>query len=117
MPARECAVGDKVSDKKKCGPGSPPWISCREVIADLLDYADGTLDEDRRRMLERHFKLCPPCREYLAQYLALPRLAAAALDASGPKVLDEAAAKRLEAFLREHACCAEDADASGSGHD
>ena len=95
-------MGDKVSDKKKCGP-IPPWLSCREVIADLLDYTDGTMDAARRQALERHFKLCPPCREYLAQYLAVPKLLAASLDALEPKVLDEAAVERLEAFLRRHA--------------
>ncbi|GEM_PF-1515580 len=111
-------MGDKVSDKKRCGSGIPPWLSCREVIAGLLDYSDGTLDEDRRRALDRHFKLCPPCREYLAQYLALPGLVAAALKSSAPRGLDEAAAERLEAFLRGHVqgACAADA-AAEDGHD
>ena len=80
-------------------PKAPAWLSCQEVVDQLLDYVDGELSPEARQQLERHFKLCPPCREFLGQYRALPGLCSRALGQAMP---DEAV-ERLANFLRARA--------------
>lgn len=78
---------------------TPEWLSCQKVIDRLLGYVDGDLCEEERLKLERHFKLCPPCREFLRQYRCLPELCVRALRQSMP---DEAV-ERLKTFLKARA--------------
>lgn len=78
---------------------TPEWLSCQKVVERLLDYIDGALSDEERQKLERHFKLCPPCREFLRQYRCLPELCERALRQSMP---DEAV-DRLRAFLKSRA--------------
>jgi len=40
---------------------SRPFIPCREIIALLSDYIDGSLSPGRARDLEDHLAICPPC--------------------------------------------------------
>lgn len=83
-------------DAKTLKTKTPEWLSCQKVVDRLLDYVDGALAEEERRKLERHFKLCPPCREFLRQYRCLPELCERALRQTMP---DEAV-DRLKAFLK-----------------
>lgn len=88
-------------DGKDHGKTIPSWISCREVVRQLLDYSDGTLDDGARRTLDRHLKMCPSCREFLAQYQCLPGLVGEALTGADEDHgrIPADAAERLKLFL------------------
>lgn len=62
-------------------------MSCRELIAVLDDYLEGTLAADLLRELERHLAECPPCRAYLATYRRTREVAAAAANVVVPEEL------------------------------
>jgi len=62
-------------------------VSCRELIAVLDDYLEGTLAADLLRELERHLAECPPCRAYLATYRRTREVAAAAANVVVPEEL------------------------------
>jgi len=42
-------------------------LVCRDAVALMTDYLDGTLSGRGRRRLERHLAGCPNCSEYLRQ--------------------------------------------------
>jgi len=42
-------------------------LVCRDAVALMTAYLDGTLVERDRARLERHLAGCPHCSEYLAQ--------------------------------------------------
>lgn len=46
----------------------PGMITCVEFEDFIVSYLDGTLDARKRRLFERHIRLCRECREYLAAY-------------------------------------------------
>ncbi len=43
---------------------------CKEAVALMSDYIDGTLDTRDRARLDDHLASCPHCTEYLAQLRA-----------------------------------------------
>jgi anti-sigma factor RsiW len=45
-------------------------LVCREAVALMSDYVDGTLDARDRERLDDHLATCPHCTEYLAQLRA-----------------------------------------------
>ena len=47
-------------------------LTCRQVIAVLMDYVDGTLAGSTRRGVEDHLKTCAPCRDFERGYRATP---------------------------------------------
>ena len=47
-------------------------LTCRQVIAVLMDYVDGTLAASTRRGVEDHLKACAPCRDFERAYRATP---------------------------------------------
>jgi anti-sigma factor RsiW len=47
-------------------------LTCRQVIAVLMDYVDGTLAASTRRGVEDHLKTCAPCRNFERAYRATP---------------------------------------------
>ena len=55
-----------------------PYLPCREIIAFLADYLDGTLDAAARAEFDRHLAVCASCVAYLASYEATIRMAKAA---------------------------------------
>ncbi len=62
------------------------WISCREFVAFLDDYLDGTLGEQRTLEFNSHLSGCPPCVAYLRTYRETIRLGRAVLVASDDPV-------------------------------
>ncbi len=44
-----------------------PTMSCRELVALLTEYLDGTMPAPERIRFERHVAVCPPCRAHLEQ--------------------------------------------------
>lgn len=47
-------------------------LTCRQVIAVLMDYVDGSLAASTRRGVEHHLKTCAPCRDFARAYRATP---------------------------------------------
>lgn len=48
--------------------------TCEEVAAVLHDYLDGTLEPRLQTILERHFRDCPDCKAFAAQYREIVKL-------------------------------------------
>lgn len=46
-----------------------PYITCRQLIDFIVDYADGVLDAAAHDDFERHLHRCPSCQAYLQTYL------------------------------------------------
>ena len=42
-------------------------MSCRELVALVTEYLEGTLPRFERVRFERHVAVCPPCRAHLDQ--------------------------------------------------
>jgi anti-sigma factor ChrR (cupin superfamily) len=49
--------------------------SCKQIVALVTEYLEGSLETSERVAFERHVVLCPPCRGYLAQMRTVIRLA------------------------------------------
>jgi anti-sigma factor RsiW len=65
-------------------------LTCRRVIATLVDYVDDTMAASTRRGVEDHLKTCAPCRDFERAYRATPGVVRRA---TGPR--------RAEASLRQ----------------
>ena len=62
-----------------------PYLPCREIIAFLADYLDGTLDAGARAEFDRHLAVCPSCVAYLASYqVTVAMTKASAQDVADP---------------------------------
>ena len=68
---------------------------CRELIAVLDEYLDGTLAPDVVTELERHLAVCDPCRAYIATYRKTRELGARVSDVPMPEEMT----RRLRALL------------------
>jgi len=60
------------------GRAIPLVISCRQFEEFVMDFVEGSLPPDRRRLFEVHLKTCRECRQYLARYQATVAMARAA---------------------------------------
>jgi len=49
-------------------------MTCRDVIAFVMDYIDGTLAARERAEFERHLAVCRSCVAYLKTYQATMRM-------------------------------------------
>lgn len=60
------------------------------------------MDEATRRSVDRHLKMCPPCREFLSQYRSVPLLVGDALNQSDKEHsgIPPDVAGRLMTFLK-----------------
>jgi anti-sigma factor RsiW len=65
-------------------------LTCRRVIAVLMDFVDGRLAESTRRGVADHLTTCAPCRDFERAYRATPGVVRRATDA-----------RRAEASLRQ----------------
>lgn len=45
-----------------------PYITCRQLIEFIEGYLADDLDGTHREDFERHLRVCPSCRAYLASY-------------------------------------------------
>jgi len=46
----------------------PGMITCIEFEQFIIDYLEGSLPESKRKLFERHLKVCRECRQYLESY-------------------------------------------------
>jgi predicted anti-sigma-YlaC factor YlaD len=42
-------------------------ISCKDLVELVTEYLEGTLDEQRRTVIDAHLRICPGCAEYIDQ--------------------------------------------------
>lgn len=68
---------------------------CREVLARLGDYADGTLDPAARAQVEAHVGACDNCARFGGRYLDLLRRLREALPPELPEGLRERVMARV----------------------
>lgn len=74
-------------------------LTCRELIAFIGDYLDGSLAADERASFEAHLEVCPHCVDYLSEYRVTVRAGRAAYrDPEGP-VPDEVPEELVQAVL------------------
>jgi anti-sigma factor RsiW len=70
-------------------------MSCRELVALVTEYLEGTLSRLERIRFERHVAVCPPCRAHLDQMRETIRASGAITEESiSPGARDDL----LEAF-------------------
>ena len=96
-------------------------LVCRDEVALITDYLEGSLSARQRARLERHLAACDGCDEYLRQM----RMTIDVLGRVEPEDLEpEAREELVELFLRyraeaeveaEAAAEAEDGDGDGEG--
>ena len=70
---------------------------CREAVALMSDYLDGTLAGDDRARFEAHLAKCPHCTEYLAQI----QVTIDALGHADPGALEDEALDELVGLYRQ----------------
>ena len=75
----------------------PEVVTCKHSISLLQEFLDGTLPPEEREALERHFKACPPCIDFVKKYKATPGVCKQALAEEMPKDMTE----RLKSFLHD----------------
>jgi RNA polymerase sigma-70 factor (ECF subfamily) len=68
------------------GRAVPLVISCRQFEEFVMDFVEGSLPDDRRRLFELHLKTCRECRRYLARYQATLAISRAAGGDPPPEV-------------------------------
>ena len=61
-------------------------LTCRLVVAVLMDYVDGTLAASTRRGVEDHLKTCAPCRDFERAYRATPGVVRRATGRDGRRI-------------------------------
>lgn len=49
-------------------------MTCRELNDFLLEYLEGSLSGDVRRVFDEHLGVCPACVRYLEEYREVVRL-------------------------------------------
>jgi anti-sigma factor RsiW len=72
-----------------------PSMSCRELVALVTEYLDGTMAHTERIRFERHVAVCPPCRAHLEQMRETIRASGALTEES---ISPEARDALLDAF-------------------
>jgi len=43
-------------------------VTCQDVAEFLMDYLEGNLPDDQRRVFDNHLSICSDCRNYLSSY-------------------------------------------------
>jgi predicted anti-sigma-YlaC factor YlaD len=78
--------------------------TCRDTIAFLDDYLEGTLSSEQLAVFEFHLGKCPYCRDYLRTYrdtIQLSGAVASPTDAPAPAPApDEPPPELVEAIMR-----------------
>ena len=49
-------------------------MTCKELIAFLMEYVDGELPPDEQHRFDRHLELCADCQTYVTSYRETVRL-------------------------------------------
>jgi anti-sigma factor RsiW len=63
-------------------------VTCKELVAFMLDYVEGTLPAPARRRFDAHLAECADCRAYLRDYEAAIVAAGRAAEEDPPAMPD-----------------------------
>jgi anti-sigma factor RsiW len=74
-------------------------MTCRELVAFLMDYLDGLLSEPERMCFEEHLGECPDCVAYLATYREAIRLGKEACAAGNDSIPTDVPEELVRAIL------------------
>jgi anti-sigma factor RsiW len=74
-------------------------LRCGEVLADLSDYLDNTLSDERRAQIDAHLRGCDICERFGQQFSAT--IAALREQLRQPPPVDHAVSARLRERLRD----------------
>ncbi len=77
----------------------PMMINCREFENFMIDYIEGSLPKQQRRIFEFHLKLCRECRDYLAAYRRTIEVSKRVFDDADVPVPDDVPEDLLRAIL------------------
>jgi anti-sigma factor RsiW len=61
-------------------------MTCREFVAFLVEYIEGSLDPAQAAAFEEHLSLCPGCVDYLDSYRATVALTRDAFCGADPEL-------------------------------
>jgi len=77
----------------------PRILTCRELVEFILDYLEGGLTEEQRRLFEHHLSLCADCTRYLATYRRTVELGRKAFDPPDGPCPDDVPEELVKAIL------------------
>ena len=77
----------------------PMMINCGEFESFLLDYLEGSLPSQQRRVFELHMKLCRECREYLIAYRRTVEVSKRAFADGAAQLTDDVPEDLIRAIL------------------
>jgi predicted anti-sigma-YlaC factor YlaD len=89
MENRDDSEGGMAEGRSGCG--------CRDIVALLADYLDGTLDLATAKSLQAHLEGCAPCVAFVNTYKGTVKAARQLRETDIPPELKE----RLLSFLRK----------------
>ena len=75
-----------------------PQPKCRDIVALLADYLDGSLDPATARSLQAHLEGCTPCIAFVNTYKGTVKAARHLQQTDIPSELKD----RLVSFLQKH---------------
>ncbi len=61
-------------------------MTCRELIEFLLDYMEGELPAEQRRLFEQHIQICQDCADYIDSYRQTIELSRDAFNSSDKEI-------------------------------
>ena len=74
-------------------------MTCREVIAFLMEYLAGELPPEQHKAFTEHLDACPECVAYLKGYEEAVRLGKAAFSDADESVSDDVPEELVQAIL------------------
>lgn len=74
-------------------------MKCDDYVNLMSDYVDRELPADDRKLWEKHFEDCPPCRDFFQSFRSSVEL----VEFMRTEKCPEAVAKRLESLIVEKA--------------
>ena len=89
---------------------------CKECVALLGDYLDGSLPHERADALERHLSRCMPCITFVRTYKKTSVLAREALAAQMPQELVSSLQQFLSGAIPGFRCEGKKGECGGSAH-
>jgi anti-sigma factor RsiW len=77
-------------------------LTCRDLVAFLMDYLDHSLEPQQRAEFEAHLAACDECVAYLRRYEQTIRLGRAAFEDPDAAADAHATRRLIEAILAVH---------------
>lgn len=96
VPASSAIVGKRLG-----GAARRVFVyNCKEIVDVCLEFLDGSLPTEERRLFESHLGACPECLSFFETYRRTPELSREAFATQMPASVKEA----VRSFLRNRCC-------------